>query len=230
MYTIIIPTMWKFQQFIQYLGDLINHPLVGEIIIIDNNEAERPDSSIFLEHKVKIFSNGRNIFVNPAWNWGVKNSKFDKICIMNDDMIVDTRIFDRVYNYVRPQYGLIGLSVNPCDNHNVDGMIRIKLYQPGDNTFGCFMCFFIHKDNWIPIAPSLELFFGDNWIFDHCLWLGRVILLVQDVFYYSPYGATTRTLGNLVHEKFAKEKEIYRDIIISNGHIPNNWCPEHFRE
>ncbi|MCK9369289.1 hypothetical protein M0R04_05060 [Candidatus Dojkabacteria bacterium] len=230
MISVIIPTMWKFQPFINYLSDLIDHPLVGEIIIIDNNEKEKPVSRLLENSKVKIHSLGKNIFVNPAWDLGVNKAQFDKICVMNDDMIIDTRIFNRVYNYITPQFGLIGLSVNPVTNHFVDGMIRLKEFQPGDNTFGCFMCFFMHRDNWIPIDSGLELFFGDNWIFDHCLWLRRQILLVQDVFYHSPYGVTCKTLGSLVHEKFVKEKEIYRDIIIANGHIPANWCPEHFRE
>ena len=36
MYSVIIPTMWKCDRLTATLQELNDHPLVGEIILIDN--------------------------------------------------------------------------------------------------------------------------------------------------------------------------------------------------
>ena len=47
MISYIVPTMWKYEPFPDFISDIIEHPLIGEVIIIDNNFNERPNHSIF---------------------------------------------------------------------------------------------------------------------------------------------------------------------------------------
>lgn len=228
MITIVAPTMWMFDQFIPFLYDLVEHPLVGEIIIVDNNENKRPEDKILYCNKVKVYSFGRNTFVNPVWNFGVEQASFNKVCVMNDDIIFDTRVFNRVYDHITPDKGITGLSVFPCKDHFVDGMIRITPYEMGTNTYGFGLLFFTHKKSYIPIPEGLDVYFGDNFLFDSCIWHNKPISIIRDIFYYTPCGSTCGQLGDIIQSKFFNEKNIYRDIIKSYGHDPKYWCPEHF--
>lgn len=230
MISYIVATMWRYEPFADFIKDLVNHHLIGEIIIIDNDPSRRPENLI--EHeKIKILTTGVNIFVNPAWNWGVSESKYDKLVIANDDLLFDIRIFNRIYDYIIPENGVSGLSVWPNETHNVTGDIKIKEWYPGANTFGFPMLMFIHKNSWVKIPANLNVYFGDNFIFDNSLWNSKKIHLISDVFYYSPYGQTGKSdseFAKFLSEKFEKEKELYAEIIKSKGYHPKHWCPEHY--
>jgi hypothetical protein len=219
--------MWKFDGFIPFLYDLVQHPLVGEIIIVDNNETERPLDNIFkFEPKIRIESFGRNIFVNPVWNYGVKNALYDKICVMNDDMVFDTRVFNRVYPFIKEENGTIGINIMPCPQQKKDGQIRIVPYTTDMPCFGFGLLFFTHRNSYEMIPEGLELFFGDNFIFDNSIWRNKPMYVIMDLFYYTPFAATCSTLGSIVGEKFDKEKWIYKEIIKSKGHNPKTWCKD----
>lgn len=221
--------MWKFPQFIHFLNDIVKHPLVGEIIVVDNNPNERPHPDFFANEKINLVTFGKNIFVNPAWNYGVFKAKYDKIGIMNDDIIFDLRIFDRVYPFIIEEIGPSGLSVRPWHEHFVDGLIRIEPFAPGANTFLFANMFFIHRKSWQVIPAGLDLYFGDNYVFDTALWNNKPIYLIKDIFYASPYGATCGFLGQDTRiEMFNRERQLYREIILSRGIDPAVWCPEHF--
>lgn len=227
MISVVFATMWRYKPFSNFLADMVNHHLVGEIIIIDNDYEKRPNHEIFSHPKIKICNFKRNTYVNPAWNIGIIGAQHDKVCIANDDVIFDLRLFDRVYDNLTENVGCIGMSVLPNEMHHPIGEIKIVPWAPGINTFGFAMCMFIHKKNFELIPDSLKIYFGDNFIFDNSIWRKLPILLVQDVFYHSPYGVTGSVISNKT-EFFEREKEIYRNIIMSKGHTPALWCPEHF--
>ena len=68
-YTVIIPTMWRCPQItVPFLAELSACDNVGEIIIIDNDSSKQP--SILPTNKVTLYNFGKNIYVNPAWNFG----------------------------------------------------------------------------------------------------------------------------------------------------------------
>ncbi len=106
MISVIIPTMWKYKPFIRFLADLTWVSSIGEIIIIDNNPSERPSTDLFLHPLINMITHGHNIYVNPAWNLGVEKSKHDKICLLNDDVIVDLKLFNRMETFLNPSVGL----------------------------------------------------------------------------------------------------------------------------
>lgn len=231
MISYVVPTMWKYEPFVDFLKDLVDHHLIGEIILIDNDPINRPQSDVFLNAKIKILTQGKNIFVNPAWNWGVSEAKFDKIAIANDDILFDARVFKRVYDFIIPEFGPAGLSVLPNEMYHVDGLIRIREWSPGINTFGFGMLMFVNKLSWTIIPNELDIYFGDNFIFDSALWQHKKIHVISDIFYHSPYGQTGKSLPELssfMKSKFEKEKIVYSSIIQSNGYDPKYWCPEHY--
>ena len=95
MYSVIIPTLWKQNTdlFKEVLVDLGSIDDVKEIILIDNDPAF--DSNIKQEvlnttSKLIHLQMQENIFVNPAWNLGVKHSTQPYLVILNLMMLTKT--------------------------------------------------------------------------------------------------------------------------------------------
>lgn len=78
--------MWfHIQQLNEMLTIYNSLDSVGEILIIDNNGEKRPELNF---EKVRIIGNGKNLYVNPSWKLGVRESKYDKVILANDDIIM----------------------------------------------------------------------------------------------------------------------------------------------
>ena len=82
-YSVIIPTMWESDKIQMMLDVYEKNYLINEIIIINNNVSKTPNIEYF---KTKILTKNKNIYVNPAWNWGATTSISDNIIIANDDI------------------------------------------------------------------------------------------------------------------------------------------------
>ena len=90
-YSIIIPTLWKSNRTKKLLADLQECEYVDEIILIDNTLTTVSDIT---EGKLRIVSFGENIYVNPAWNWGIHNAKNALVELINDDINFNHNIFE----------------------------------------------------------------------------------------------------------------------------------------
>jgi len=221
-YNIIIPTMWRYNKFCSFLNDLVISEYVENIIIIDNDEQHRPQNVILSHPKIIIKSFGKNIFVNPAWNHGVEQSTTNKICIMNDDIEFDTKLFEKVDPYYEQSFGVIGLCPGESDFNQPSITTQEIEIKPWNNEhtygFGCLM--FINKDNWVPIPPELKIYFGDNFIFDIALYNGKTNYIITNMKFTSPF-ATTTSDTSLVEGFLDKEHKLYMNIK-SNFEMINN--------
>ena len=74
MISVIIPTMFKVDRLFETITELSNCIEVGEIILINNTNN---NVSINIP-KVRYIYEGKNTYVNPAWNKGVSLAKFNK--------------------------------------------------------------------------------------------------------------------------------------------------------
>ena len=157
MYSVVALTMWKCNRFQQTLRELSKHPLVGEIILIDNTSN---DLKIELPKLIHILE-GKNTYINPAWNKGVSLAKYDKLLVLNDDLWFDWNILSTLESYVNEEVGMIGMAEENFDNpSNEFGL------EPISHRNGGFACaFFIHKNNWIDIPFEMKLWGGDDWLF-----------------------------------------------------------------
>jgi hypothetical protein len=157
-FTVIIPTMWKSQRTLNLLRDLNNCDLVDEILVIDNYFIKRPD---FNFSKVKILEQVENIYVNPAWNLGIKNANNNLICICNDDINFDV---SSTFGFVLENKELLGcFGVHPRSySSGYESFIIEPGYHTGGGGWGCLM--FCKKENWIEIPNSLKIGYGDDWL------------------------------------------------------------------
>jgi hypothetical protein len=161
-YSVIIPTLWKSNRIGKLLFDLIKCEFVDEIILIDNGGK-------FFEYyealdKVKLVQTGENIYVNPAWNLGVKLAKNNSIALVNDDINFNPNIFGVITNDILLEYGIIGQSEYNYKGNNTDEPILEKWNgKIRDWGWGCLIMF--DKQNWIDIPDDIKIWYGDDYIF-----------------------------------------------------------------
>jgi len=207
MFSVVTLTMWRAPEVFQRaLNGYIAHNLVEEILIINNDASKTPDWPQLKHPKVRMFNQSDNIKVNPGWNLGVALAKNDKLCIANDDIEFDIRLFDKIYHRVVPELGAHGIITGEAHFNQpptTDGSISFKRWEPGDiiHCFGQLM--FVHRANWIPIRPELQIYFGDDTIFHYHLYKGLDNYLIYNINFYSPMAATTSDLSITagVHDK-----------------------------
>ena len=205
MISVIIPTLWKSSELGEMLPILEKNNFIREILIIDNAPKDRhidiPESK-----KIKILQQDTNIFVNPAWNLGVEKAKYDKLCIMSDDIKFDERVFEFVYEHITEDNGVIGPNGKGIKNFYVRSLAME--INPANNIqhwdgFGTLM--FIHKKNYLPIPKDFLIYWGDAWLYDFNAVQGRQNYTL-DKFCIK---TTMRTTSGMFTEITDKELEVY---------------------
>lgn len=196
MFTVIIPTMWKYKPFYQFLQDMVWTPAVGQIVIIDNDPDNRPELDVLNDPKIDLITFGKNIYVNPAWNAGVKLAKFERLCLYGDDLIFDLKLFNRLIPHISPLRGVYGvcpgnveMGQTPFTNGNIDIEFAPLPYDYRRN-FGFGMLMFLHKDNWIDVPEGLQLYWGDNFIFDTQYYMTNQNYFITNLLHHTPFAAT----------------------------------------
>jgi FkbM family methyltransferase len=191
-YSIVVPTMWKCNDvFLPFIDQLCACDLVDDIIIINNNRDHKPDHD-FSNPKIRMFDFGKNIFVNPAWNFGVKISKNERVCIVNDDVRYDLAVLEKLYDVLIPENGVFGLCPGVSDFSQIpvtDKSIDI-IEWAGQHTYGFGCLMWINKKSWIDIPAGLDIYYGDNFIFDIQLLQGKKNYIVANMDFYTPFAGT----------------------------------------
>ena len=211
-YSIVVPSMWRARdQFVKFVDQLCQHPAVDEIIIIDNAHDHTPPE---LQHeKIHIFDFDGNIYVNPAWNFGVEISRNDRICIVNDDVTFDLDLFERLQYLISPAAGVFGLCPGVAEFNQpavTGGAIDIVPWTDQHTYgFGCLM--FLHKQSWQPIPKGLDIYFGDNYLFDWQLSLGKTNYLITNLNFYTPFAVTTSDTA-ITAGFLDKERIVYQQV------------------
>jgi len=212
LYSVIVPTMWKTAKtFAGFAKSLCAHPLVGELIIINNQSELTPEG--LNNPKIRMIDPGRNIYVNPAWNLGVKTSRYDRLCIVNDDVIFDLTVLERLKDRLTPESGVFGLCPGVADFNQppvINGNIDIIPWS-GQHTYGFGCLMFIHKKSWREIPAGLEIYYGDNFIFDLQLHEKKTNYLITNMLFKSQFAATTSD-KSITAGFLEKETPIYEQI------------------
>lgn len=161
MFSVIIPTMWKSPRITKLIDDLCNCALVGEVIIIDNNPSESQPLPINAKFTLRLMA--ENIYVNPAWNYGVERAKYDNLLICNDDINFDPA-FLSIYDDSLQHVGIIGMAF---ENYQLktDHNIHLKPMKTRPYGWGCVMM--IHKSKYVTIPSDLLIANGDDWLAEH---------------------------------------------------------------
>jgi hypothetical protein len=188
MISVIVPTMWKYAPFVSFLEQVVNHKLVGEVIVINNYALHTPESEMWNHAKVIMHDFAQNIFVNPAWNVGAHTACNPLLCIMNDDLIFDTQVFDLVYSQFDTHQGCCAMVT-----HYNSGPLGMETHsQQNQAPLGFGQLMFIHKQNWIDIPSELNVLYGDSWIWDTQFARWGQNQVIKNLIYVTPQSVTSR--------------------------------------
>jgi hypothetical protein len=212
-FSIVVPTMWKFNLFPDFLVRLVELDSIGEIVIINNDMSAKPTHSIFSHPKIKMHDFKINSLVNPAWNYGVGVSLFDNVCIMNDDLLFDLKIFKYLEKYLVP-----GRLVVYAQSHSAlpDGKINdgdhtlelelhtsdVKLYEIGS-------LMFMKRLDYVNIPAGLDFFLGDIWIWDTMKIRFDQNYYIKNLRFYTPHRVTSNTIADREFIYVEKECKLY---------------------
>lgn len=166
MISVIMPTMWKGFGCIQAIKEIVEQPAVGELIIIDNSETTTNMFDVIHTEfqKVVYINEGRNTYVNPAWNKGASLAKYDKLLFVNDDVQTDWSFINALEEYITSDKGMIGAGVSCWQyNEQYEGSGGLVPINHRLNCYGCV--FAMHKDSYLPIPEDLLIHYGDDWLF-----------------------------------------------------------------
>jgi hypothetical protein len=164
MFSVIIPTIWVpgIDSVYSLLEKISKCENIKEIILINN----APDihSDINIEKVIELKFN--NIYVNPAWNIGVKNSNSNLICIMNDDIDFNLDIFHFINEQLEnPEVKILGAS-KLSYSRTEDEQWTIEKVSIRNRGWGCLI--FLKKENYFEIPDDLRIHFGDD-IINHLI-------------------------------------------------------------
>lgn len=164
-FTVIIPTIWKSEYTLELIKRYCECDFVGEVILINNRKESTPD--IPTHSKLNVINMSENIFVNPAWNYGVEISKNNYITISNDDILFNINEYYELLNQITIQFPLKSLGYIGSHSENyITKNSKYKILEELNSTnrggWGCLFSF--HKENWKPIPDQLKIWYGDNWI------------------------------------------------------------------
>jgi hypothetical protein len=153
----------------------VEQALVNKVIIIDNAINNRPDFNVLKNPKIELISYGRNIYVNPAWNEGVLRATSKIIGIINDDIKVDSTVFQLITDFNLSQGDIIGVNLRGYqNNYKIDDYIDtkeeiVKLNynenQPiGGQAWAFGICMFMLRESYTPIPSLYQVWYGDDYL------------------------------------------------------------------
>ena len=181
-YTVIIPTMWVVPGvFMAMLEQYQQCDRIGEVLII-NNKGEGHDLPF---SKVRMLGNGKNMYVNPAWNLGASEGKCKRLIIANDDIFVEDieELLDLVDSNIKKGM-VIGVGRN-CYYPKNPGKLSIEPMPKREYGWGCMM--FMYKESYAPIPNALKIWTGDDWQIDN-----NKAYAIRGIQFYTQMSATVK--------------------------------------
>ena len=111
------------------------------------------------------------MYVNPSWNYGTKEAKYDIVGLLNDDIIISKNSCKKVFDILKQNKSIGSIAFHLDDIIPIDDIKE----SPEDSEFTIFkadfvaggygMALFYHKNLYKPIPETMKIWFGDNYIF-----------------------------------------------------------------
>ncbi|MBB5598181.1 glycosyltransferase family 2 protein [Neomicrococcus lactis] len=158
VFSVIVPTLLRAEELQQLVQDCEDHPLVLEVLVINN----ATDPLSWNSPKVRVLQQQENIYVNPAWDLVVRESRGKYLAILNDDVLFNPKIFTFIAKWLGvPGIGIIGPNNSCLIAPNGQPILRPTNERPT----GWGIAMFMRRDAYTAIPEELRVFYGDDWLF-----------------------------------------------------------------
>lgn len=211
-----MPTIWIGQRYIEMLPLYEENPLIGEVIIIDNDTSNF-DEDVLKYSKVVYVPMQDNIYVNPAWNLGAKMAKYDILCFANDDISVDLRFLDKALEYLTSENGMLGMYERVFKDTKAESINQVKdledrsIIRPAAKMDGRYANFFLtHKESYHHIPDELKIHYGDVYLFEKNIKMNKQNYEMADGYAIAILGSSS----NFFKEITKKDREFYKTITL----------------
>ncbi len=166
MISIVIPTLQKSISTLELLLKTLNNDeAVGEIIVIDNS---LKGLDIKLD-KLRVITPKENLYVNPSWNLGVKEAKFEKVGLLNDDIAIPEDFCTQVEKFISENIGIVGIGEKTVLRKEEINFLptskTLNIIPADERNFNFGTAMFFHKNSYFMIPEDIKIFYGDDWIF-----------------------------------------------------------------
>lgn len=161
MITFIIPTVYMAETMPSLLEMLNFHPLVSEIILIENAEKR---VNLPKYKKLKIVKTGSNLMCNKSWNLGVSLTESKYYALCNDDILFNEKMIDDVIGFYKTHddVNLIGMDRTQLEIEIEPHLFGCRLHR--DRDFGWGTLIFGKTALYTPIPEDLIHFAGDEYL------------------------------------------------------------------
>ena len=181
-FSIIIPTMFRRVDILdQLLQNLYQDPMVEEVILINNCNLTESIPVIPLNSKLLIVSRGRNLYVNPSWNLGVKLSTQDHIAILNDDITISDKLFTGVCQLDFDNIGILGAchpAIEEIENPTRFSVPSFEILGARIRPWGFGIFMAMKKSNYVQIPEEMLIWCGDDYLFHNIASKGKINTLL----------------------------------------------------
>lgn len=177
--TIVIPTLQLAEIAMEYmLPQYQNSNVVEKIIIINNSLEDKLTSKYKSLNKVHVIHDQPNLFVNAAWNYGMKLAYSKYYILINDDIFFHASLISSIINLLEKNENINLTTVKTkiiydynhimqemtSNSHNSNLLYEMRKY-PENIKQGWFM--FGRTKDWKEIPPSHgKVMHGDDFIYE----------------------------------------------------------------
>ena len=176
-FSVIIPTMFRCPDITnELLAYLYEDDAVSEVIMIDNTEDPNNINKIVSHDKLRVHSQGKNIYVNPAWNLGVSIAKEDHIALLNDDITVPNNLFTVLTQADYTALGIVGAChpmIHQVENPKRFDVEQAELVAIPERMWGYGIFMAMHREHYIEIPEEMLVWCGDDYLFHQNKFKGR---------------------------------------------------------
>lgn len=219
-FSVIIPTLQKDIDILNMLIEsLIEDDFVDEILIIDNS---LKGGLTYDSQKVKVLSKGENLFVYPAWNYGIENMRNEYFALLNDDLLLPKNFFAQVSDFIKstPECGLVGLESSTVIDEKDKNFYEYPpssflLFKPikaihAEHNHYWGSAIFGRKENYFKTPQDMLVWYGDDYLI--------LKNTVQNKTCYAIHNTKVKHFGGLSSKNSKLDKikkrdsEIYKEI------------------
>lgn len=229
MISVIMPTMWRAPHYKKMFPLLDKHPLVGEIIVIDNDTSQT-DQSILDLKKIVYLPQKENIYVNPAWNLGVSVSKYDELLILNDDCVINPSCLTQIIWKISSDKGIFGFSeLSYCGysfetfdqlcSMGLGSTVEFEEVDVLNNTqnsgmphFSYGSVIFLHKQSYYTIPEEFKIYYGDLFIFWMNLKHNKINYTIENGLVCTKMSSTVSSKNPQIESQMEYEKKVFYDV------------------